>query len=196
MEKILYIDTETTGLDKNKNDIIQVAGIIEIDGEEKERFNILCQPFSYENIAPEALEVQGRTIEQIREFQDPRAAYKEFKAIIGKYIDKYDKTDKFYVAGQNVKFDLEFLHAWAKKNNDNYLGSYMWWYTIDLLVFAAALRAWGYIKTQALKLVDICQALGIEIENAHDAMADIEVTQKCMQKIKEKHIKIGTSDWE
>lgn len=51
MSKIIYLDTETTGLDKEKNDVIQVAGIIEIDGKEVERFNIFCQPFSFENVS-------------------------------------------------------------------------------------------------------------------------------------------------
>ena len=48
--KILWLDTETTGLNTDKCDLIQLAGIVIIDGEEKERFNFYCQPVNWENI--------------------------------------------------------------------------------------------------------------------------------------------------
>lgn len=188
MSKIIYIDTETTGLDKEQNDIVQVAGIIEIDGVEKERFNILCQPFNFDAVSAEALAIQNRTIEDLKGFKNPKEAYKEFISILLKYINKFDKNDKFYVAGQNVKFDLEFLHSWARKNGDVYLGSFFYWYCIDLYVFACGMRAWGFIDTPTLKLCDICKALDVNIENAHDAMADIEATSKCLKKIQKEWI--------
>jgi uncharacterized protein YprB with RNaseH-like and TPR domain len=37
---ILFIDIESTGLDPKRNGIIQIAGIIEINGEVKEKFQI------------------------------------------------------------------------------------------------------------------------------------------------------------
>jgi len=184
MSKIIYLDTETTGLDKELNDIIQVAGIIEIDGVEKERFDLKCQPFNWETVTEEALSVQGRTIEDLKGFPKPQDIYKEFIKIISRYVDRYNKNDKFYVAGQNVKFDLEFLHSWARKNGDVYLGSYFYWYALDLLVLASCFRAWGFIYSETLKLCDICKVLGVKIENAHDAMADIEATKACFEKIK------------
>jgi len=188
MSKIIYIDTETTGLDKEKNDIIQVAGIIEIDGVEKERFNLLCQPFNYDNISDEALSIQHRTIEDLKGYKTPQETYKEFISIISRYVDRFNKNDKFYVAGQNVRFDLEFLHSWARKNEDVYLGSYFFWYNIDLLILASSLKAWGFINTPTLKLFDICKVLNVVIENAHDAMADIEATMKCLHVIKTEFI--------
>ncbi len=184
MSKIIYLDTETTGLDKDKNDIIQVAGIVEIDGVEKERFNLKCQPFDWNNVSQEALDIQGRTIEDLKAYPKPQDTYKEFIKILSRYINKFDKNDKFYLAGQNVKFDLEFLHSWAKKNGDIYLCSYFYWYVLDLLVLASCFRAWGFIYTETLKLCAICPVLGVKIENAHDAMADIEATKICFEKIK------------
>jgi len=37
--KLLFLDVETTGVDNSKNGIIQLSGIIEIDGVIKEEFN-------------------------------------------------------------------------------------------------------------------------------------------------------------
>jgi len=184
MSKIIYLDTETTGLDKEKNDIVQVAGIIEIDGVEKEKFDFKCQPFDWNNVSQDALDIQGRTIEELKTYPKPQDTYKEFIKILSKYVDKFNKNDKFYIAGQNVKFDLDFLHSWAKKCGDKYLGSFFYWYCIDLLVLASAFRAWGFIDTPTLKLCDICNVLDVNIENAHDAMADIKATKMCLGKIK------------
>ena len=107
--KVFYVDVETTGLEPKINDIIQLALIIEIDGKvvRKEKFEM--QPFNYDNISPEALEVNGLSIEQIKGFDTPQIAYRKIVNILDKYIFKYDKKDKFIPAGYNVKFDVDFL---------------------------------------------------------------------------------------
>lgn len=190
MSKIIYLDTETTGLDKDKNDIIQVAGIIEINGVQKEGFNILCQPFDYTSISPEALKIQNRTVVDLQSYNPPQRGYEEFIKILSKYVDKFDRQDKFYLAGQNIKFDLDFLHSWAKKCGDVYLGSFFWWYTIDLLGIVAALRAWKFFpQTSDLKLATICKALDVQLSDAHDALNDIDATRACLKKIQEQYIK-------
>ena len=45
LKKILYIDTETGGVDFQNSALIQLSGIIEIDGIEQERFNFYVKPF-------------------------------------------------------------------------------------------------------------------------------------------------------
>ena len=44
MNKIFYFDTETTGLDPKRHDIIQLAYIVEINGEVKEEGEFKLQP--------------------------------------------------------------------------------------------------------------------------------------------------------
>lgn len=43
IEKLLFLDTETVSV-KRDGGIIQLAGFIEVDGEEKESFNYLVSP--------------------------------------------------------------------------------------------------------------------------------------------------------
>ena len=64
--KTIYFDCETTGLNPIKNDIIQIAGIIEDEGKEIEKFNIKIQPTNWHNIDERALEVNKLTIEQLK----------------------------------------------------------------------------------------------------------------------------------
>ena len=55
--KKLYFDCETTGLDPIKNDIIQIAGVIEIDGHNMVDFNFKSKPFNWDAIETKALEI-------------------------------------------------------------------------------------------------------------------------------------------
>ena len=88
MKKVLYFDTETTGLDSVKNDIIQLAGFIEIDGIIKEKFNYNMQPFSYENITSKSIQVHGIDIEKMKTFRHTALVHNEFVLLLGKYVDE------------------------------------------------------------------------------------------------------------
>ena len=66
--KILYFDTETTGTDPLRNDIIDLAVIIEVDGKVEHEESIKMQPLDYSTVELKALEVNGMTIEQIKTF--------------------------------------------------------------------------------------------------------------------------------
>lgn len=185
--KIIYFDVETTGKDSVLNDIIQLAGIVEIDGEVKETFNLRMQPFSYENIVREALEVNHTSIEDLHIYPEPREAYKEFVQLLSKYADKYNPSDKFYPAGFNVSFDLGFLREFFIKNGDKYFGSWFSYRFIDPLPILYLLEVKGQIRLDNYKLSTVCEHLNISI-NAHDALSDIEATKEVIKFVMEKII--------
>jgi DNA polymerase-3 subunit epsilon len=186
--KILYFDTETTGTSAWKHDITQFAAIIEIDGVVKEEVNFRCQPTRWENIDPKALETTGVSIEQLRQLQPAKEMFKQIKALFDKYIPKYTKMpDKFYPAGHNVQFDLDFLNAFFKTHgspDDQKWGitSYQNWRAHDSRVFGNFLGAAGKLPCQDMKLGTLCDHFGIEI-NAHDALSDIRATRAVVQKM-------------
>lgn len=183
--KIVYFDTETTGLDPVKNDIVQLSGVIEIDGEEKEVFNFKCQPYSFDNISDEALKVHGMSKEILLTFELPQIIQHKFVDLLGKYCDKFDKTDKYYPAGYNVSFDVDFLAQWFKKAGDNYLGSWLNWKKIDPFLIMTLIDSVGGIKLENYKLETVCKYYNIII-SAHDAMSDIMATRKLFQILVEK----------
>lgn len=183
--KVIYFDVETTGKDAVKNDIIQLAGIIEIDGEIKETFNLKMQPFDYENIVPEALEVNHTTLEELKGYQTPSEAYKSFVRLLGRYVNKFDSRDKFYPAGFNVRFDVDFLKEWFSKNGDVYYGSWFNYKLIDPLPVLHMMEYCGKISLMNYKLSTVCEHLNIAID-AHDALSDITATRDLITYIKEK----------
>ena len=189
--KILWIDTETTGLNREKCDIIQIAGIVIVDGEEKERFNFHCQPINWENIEPTSFEKTGMTLEKLKELPLPQEMYLKFKELLDKYIDRYNKDDKFFLAGHNTQFDLDFLRTFFQKMGDNYFGSYFFYKTVDLMALCTILHTAGLINLSSWKLEDIANYLCIEYDNnLHDAETDVDLTRKCFCKLVTKYIKL------
>lgn len=188
--KLLWLDTETTGLNKDKCDITQIAGIVIIDGEEKERFDFHCQPVNWENIEPVALEKTNMTVEKLKTFPMPQEVYTNFVALLDKYIDKYNKEDKFYMAGHNVQFDFEFVKTLFKKMGSDYFGSYFFYKTVDLMAFCTILHTAGLINLTSWSLESIAKYLEVPFDsNLHDAAVDIDLTRKCFCRLASKYIK-------
>jgi len=180
MSKVIYFDTETTGLDPVKNDIIQLACIIEIDNQVVDEFEFKIKPFDFQNISQEALDVHGYTLEMLREFPGPDIIYNQLIAKLSKYIDRYDKNDKFIPAGFNVKFDMDFLKQFFIKNQDVYFGSYFSYRFVDPLYFIYFLNYCNTINLPNYKLITVCEHYGIGI-SAHDALSDIRATRQLIK---------------
>ena len=175
--KLLFLDTETTGVDNTKNGIIQIAGIVEIDGAVKEGIQHDVPAVSGQAVSPDALKVTGKTMDEIRAYPEPQAAYRDLVAILDRYIDRYDKTDKFYMVGQNTKFDYDFLTAWFKNNGNPYFYAYVAYHLIDLIQATALFTVAGHFKLENMKLATVAKHFGIPLK-AHDAMNDIRATRE------------------
>jgi DNA polymerase-3 subunit epsilon len=186
MKKILWFDTETTGLDPVKNDIIQLAGIVEIDGKEVGTFDYKCQPFDYTTIQQDALDTHGMTLEQIKTFEVPGQIQYNFTKMLAQYCDKFDKTDKFYPGGYNCKFDIDFLAQWFKKCGDSYLGSWINWRALDPLPLLYLADYRGEISLPDYKLATTTKHYGVDLFSAHDALSDVRATRTLWHKLTDK----------
>lgn len=182
LNKIFYFDVETTGLDPKRNDIIQLAYIVEINGEIKEEGEFRLQPMNYATIEKGALEVNKITIEQLKTYPQPQAVHGQIVNLLDKYVDKYNKKDKFLPAGYNVKFDMDMFRTFFFKNNHKYFGSYFGYHMLDPVPFLMFLEYKGLIKLESYKLVDVCKYFGIELD-AHNALSDIKATRKLIHKL-------------
>lgn len=182
MKKILYIDTETTGLDKNKHGMRELAFIVEIDGEEVEKRLFKINPLTYNKkieIDQEALEISNKTLEEITgdEYTASKECFESFIEMLDNYIDKYDKEDNFTISGYNTRFDIGFLQEWFKDNDHEYYGSYFYHKELDTFALVKFLKYMDFIDTQNDKLETICKSYGIELD-AHNALDDIKATKK------------------
>ena len=179
MNKVLYFDVETTGLDPVKQDIIQIAGLIEIDNVVVEEFEFKVAPVNPENATPEALDVHGYDLVTIMQFPPHSHVYNSLIELFSKYIDKYNKADKFTPAGYNVRFDMDFLKNFFLKHNDKYFGSWFNYKMVDPLPVLHYAEWAQKISLENYKLVTVCERFGIELQ-AHDALSDIRATREVL----------------
>lgn len=135
MSKLLFFDLETTGVKFWRNGIHQIGGIVDIDGQEVERFDIRLAPNPAATIEQEALDVAGVTLEQVQSYQPMEEGYRQLVGILSKYVNKFDKRDKMYLVGyNNAGFDNNFLRALFTQCGDKYFGSWFYPNCMDVYV--------------------------------------------------------------
>lgn len=182
--KIAWIDCETGGLDAREHDVVQLAGLIEVDGLEREAFNIFLRPRAG-RVTAEALAVTGRTMEEVMAYPSRRDGYHQLLEVLGRHIEKYNRSDKATWAGQNARFDMEFVRALFLEQGDKYFGSWFKPHPADLISLVVAAQLRGHLRQLPdLKLLTVCQHLGIHLE-AHDALNDIRATRAAFLKLSE-----------
>jgi len=189
MAKIVFFDIETTGVMHWKNGIHQLSGCIAIDGEVVDKFNYKVAPNPKAIIEAEALAVGNVTIEQVQKYAPMGEVFDKFESLLSKRVDKFNKTDKYFLAGyNNASFDNPFLRAWFKQNAKtekeaaygNYFGSYFWSSSIDVMVLASQHLLDIRHTMVDFKLKTVATALGIAIDETklHDAEYDIFLTME------------------
>lgn len=185
--KIIYLDVETGGLNCEINPLLQLSGLIEIDGKVKEKFDMLIKPFKNSKIDQEALIVQNKTMEYIDKFHllEDTEAYLKFLKILDKYIDKYNKKDKFIVCGYNVRFDISFINSLFERHCNPFLFSYFHSTMIDPINLISIFQAEGKLPfLENNKLKTWCDFFEIKLKKAHDGLEDIIATRKLYFKLK------------
>jgi DNA polymerase-3 subunit epsilon len=179
--KILFFDLETTGLSPARNGIHQISGEIVIDGETKELFDFKVQPNPKCIIEEEALKVAGVTKEQILNYTPMGEVYRQLVKMLSKYVDKYNKTDKFFLAGfNNASFDNDFFRGFFLQNGDQYFGSWFWSNSFDIMVLATPVLAEKRSSMPNFKLSTVAEWMGVKVdpEKLHDAGYDIWLTKQ------------------
>lgn len=191
MNKILYIDVETTGVDPHRHGLVQLGQVIEINGRimRTDKWDIV--PFPEDIIDQKALDVTGMTRDQL--FAPGRLlpidAWRVIKNTWDQFINKFDRDDKFILAGYNVDaFDQRFLRRFIDKcqpeERFSIAGSYIGHLTMDPLPLLKWLKAVHVLDIPNLKLQTVCDHLGIKLEDAHDALADITATRQLVRRVR------------
>ena len=174
--KLFFFDLETTGVNNEIHGIHQISGEIVIDGESKESFNWFVKPHEGARIDPQALEVVRKTEEEIMSYPDMNTVYWKLIKMLSKYVQRFDKTDKFYLVGyNNASFDNQFLRSFFIRNKDKYFGSWFWANSIDVMVISTPILAPLRHSMPDYKQATVAKYLGIPVEEEklHDASYDI-----------------------
>lgn len=180
--KRLWLDLETTGLDAEKNGIVQIAMIVEEGDDVVERYSSYVRPFRGDAIHAQALRINKIKREDLKTFPLPEQVGTDVIAFLARHTQG---RSKLRPCGYNVGFDLSFLEAFAKKISLSSIWQFLIRQTLDPLPVAVFLKEMGIIKTPNAKLGTMCEYYNIDLPGAHDATHDIEATRLLAYKMKE-----------
>lgn len=175
---LLFIDTETTGLDCAKHEIIEIAWILTSPDSRlvKEKYLARMLPLNIAAAEPKALEINGYK-EEAWLASNPRTQDEVAKAL-------WKVSQRAILVGQNVGFDEGFLKVLLAQNGLVPAWGYQ---KVDTIALAWPYYSMG--KLGGLSLDKLCTFLGITQERKHSADADVEscyrVYQAFMAKYKE-----------
>lgn len=185
--KFMWCDIETTGLDPKNAAPFQVAFIFvsnqKINGapvrDESTRLFYL-NPFDIEGIefSEDAAKIHGYSKETIESFEKSELVAKKIDEFLKSSVD-FRVNEQLFFCGYNSK-EFDWNHLVSLFNHWN-LNFEKYFYPQKLDVFdqvkrAGALKRLPYLENR--KLVTVAKFLGINLENAHDAMGDIQATRE------------------
>lgn len=140
MNKILFIDTLTTGMNPEKCSIYRIGGIYTEDAVEKKRFEFRMRPFINARISEQSLWISGESRSSLIRYKDEKDVFKEFTEMLDGIIDLRNPKDKAYIAGFNAaSFDNPFLREWFRRNGNERFRDYFHVQVIDTMTLATVI---------------------------------------------------------
>lgn len=191
--QIICIDFETGGFDAAKNPATEV-GLISFRNDtfdEISRYESYIKPYDKESgltYTQKALDFTGLSLDKLeKEGQKYTKVVNDLIKEFKKANTSSQKSKKPILLGHNVAFDIPFLMQifdLAGKDLSEYLdgkvdnkGRFIPGY-FDTMWDAR--RRWPELKKEIKnhKLETVTEKLGIQLENAHEALADVEATME------------------
>jgi ATP-dependent DNA helicase DinG len=175
--KLAFIDVETTGLNPDIHEIIQIGCVIAEQNWDKDKvtlkhideFELKINPENISSADPQALRVNGYTPAEWIFAYSINEAMKIFQ----------EKTKDCIFVAHNVSFDSMYIEkAFIKTGLENM----MHYHKLDTLSIAyARLGTRGDIEKYSLGF--LCDMFGIKNQNAHTALADARATYELFPKL-------------
>ena len=163
---ILVLDTETTGLNKEQDEILQLSMV---DGRGYTVFNRYIRP-TRKTSWEDAAAINGITPEMVAE----KHTIDHYLPALQKFIDEAD-----VIVGYNVQFDIKFLEAAGLRVNCK---------VVDIMLpFATIFGKWNgfYHNFRWQKLTTCAEFYGYDWgkDMAHDSLADCRATLYCYKEM-------------
>ncbi len=172
-QPLAFIDIETTGLDRDTHEIIELGVVIARMKDDVlvviDQLDLKIHPMHTENADPQALRVNGYN-EGDWLFAVPLAD--AMQAFV-------EKTAGAIFVAHNITFDAPFIEKALKDSNLNHD---MHFQRLDSLSIAFAVLH-AHDDMGKLSLRALCEKYGIENKKAHSAFADAYATYEVFKKL-------------
>jgi len=158
-ETYVIVDIETTGLDFEKNEIIEIGALKAHNGEIVDIFSTLIKPST--SLPAKIIEITGLSDEMLYDQPSMSTVAPQFLKFI----------DGSLLVAHNTDFDIPFLKHHVKQNFTNFI--------VCTLKLSRLLMK----NLQNHKLKTVAQGFGITAQNQHRAIGDVETTFQIWQKM-------------
>jgi DNA helicase II / ATP-dependent DNA helicase PcrA len=161
--RLVVFDVEATGLDTNRDEVIELAAVRVGEAGEVSRLHRYLR--NRVPVGSSAL-VHGITDEFLaREGADPAEAFGEFQRFASGCV----------LAGHNVGYDLGMVNGQLARLGGPRLDTNSWFDTLDMTR--------RFFRLPRYTLQQICKELGLDAKPSHHAMDDVEATWKLIQRL-------------
>lgn len=174
---LLWVDVETTGLDANYNEIVQMAAIC---GDQTFNEASSRQPTEWDAMAylMHMDRLDNGSHQALRK-SDLMSSFIKFVKI----VKTKTKLKKLVLAGHNVQFDVKHIEQQAQREGINNIMQLFDYHFVDTFPIAYTLRQIGHYKPeQSLSLKALCEAEDIKSETPHEALSDVLAASKLYEK--------------
>lgn len=173
-DKILFIDTETGGLDPSKNSLLSIALVIWKNFEAIDSKEILIND-GILNVTPEAMKVNGIDLStHVKNAVSPEIAIKEINEFL---VMHFEQSEKITLGGHNINFDVNFLRYFLVANNFPFHKRFSHRY-VDTATILYYLYLGGKLKQRAISSNEAFDFFGIAVEKRHTALGDAIATAR------------------
>lgn len=174
--KILFLDTETGGLNEFKHSLLTIGMVILEDGQITDKKEILICEEQYE-YEEEGMRINGIDLDELR-----KKGISEIEAIqeINQFCTKHFDTERVILAGHNIKFDISFLKQLYFKNHVEF-DTRFHHKTIDTVSIIKFLKLQGKLETESFDT--LLETYHININRRHTALDDAQATAMLFQQL-------------
>jgi len=178
-DRLLFIDTETGGLDPDKHSLLSLAMVVWEDRQIIDSHELLIND-GVLSVTREALSVNRIDMEKHKQSAIPSSqAIGEILLFTGKH---FPQQEKITLAGHNVHFDIGFLRTFFS-SNDRDFSKYFSHRIIDTSSILHYLYLAGKIKQRAISSDEAFNLFGIEVDGRHTAIGDATATAMLFTKL-------------
>ena len=178
-DRLLFIDTETGGLDPEKHSLLSLALVIWEDMEIIDSKEILIND-GILSATDEALSINRIDLEKHKKSALPPS--QAIEGILSFISEHFPRQEKITLAGHNVHFDVAFLRVFFTRNNRDF-GKFFSHRIIDTSSILHYLYLAGRIKQKAVSSDEAFDLFGIKVEGRHTAIGDAVATAELFTKL-------------
>lgn len=177
MKKLLFVDTETGGLNPKEHSLLTIGMCVYVDGNITDKLEIKLKQDTY-HVTSSAMSVNNISLTELD--TDIKTAFNMIVMFI-----KRNFTSKVMLAGHNVNFDIGFLREFWEKGLltiPEYSRNQFLWYKIfdyhyvDTMQICQFLNDANIIKTENNKLESLIKYFNLNPSSRHTALEDAIMT--------------------